>query len=107
MEHSTFPKQLSHYKICYYLIIMIESGEESLRISNNDSQKRILWLSENQTEVYLNQIKSRITEKIKPETCTKTLDDCKLIEGCLYNHFIFYNLSEPEMYNILMTLVKV
>lgn len=41
---------------------------------------------------------ARITEKLPLVQKKKTMHDSNLINNCLRNHFIFYNLSEAELY---------
>lgn len=41
---------------------------------------------------------ARITEKLQLTQKKKTMHDSNLINNCLRNHFIFYNLSEAELY---------
>lgn len=40
---------------------------------------------------------ARITEKLQLTSKTKTMHHSNLINNCLRNHFIFYNLSEAEL----------
>jgi hypothetical protein len=58
-----------------------------------------ILLPKNKLEI--NEVQNRITENIEIGKREKNNMESNLILTCLKNHFIFYNLSEGEMYFII------
>lgn len=73
-------------------------GEQHYQQGAADVAIRTSDLMKNRQEI--NEVQNRITENILITKKSKSNTDSNLILTCLKNHFIFYNLSEGEMYVI-------